>query len=266
MDLGLKGRATCVAGGTRGIGLAIAETLAEEGARVAVMARSERMLRETEEHLLSLGAEDAIGLQCDLLDTGEVEAAFQFLDERWGELHALVNAVGPEHNGTIDDLSDGEWLDSFDVGVLTMVRSVRAALPLIRKASFGRIVNIAAATVRNPSPALIAWTAAKAAAESVSKTLARQLASEGILVNTVAPGAVMTRFVEDQIADADNDILPEGPLEAAYAVMAKDLGLRNDIGRIGLPDEIANVVVFLCSEQSTFMLGATIPVDGGGVS
>lgn len=263
MDLGLRGRAACVAGGTRGIGLATAEALAAEGCRVAVLARSERGVRATEDRLLELGAQDAVGLPCDLLDTGEVEAAFGFIDERFGELHALVNAVGPEHAGALDELGDDEWLDSFDVGVLTLVRSVRAALPVIRKASFGRIVNIAATTIRNPSPHLIAWTAAKAAAASVSNTLARQLAREGILVNTVAPGAVMTRFVEEQVADADNDILPEGPLEAAYAVMAKDLGLSNDIGRIGLPEEIASVVLFLCSEPASFLLGADIPVDGG---
>ena len=263
MDLGLGGRAVCVAGGTRAIGLATAEAFAAEGCRIAVLARTDREVQATEEHLLAMGAQDAVGLQCDLLDTGEVEAAFGFIDERFGELHALVNAVGPEHAGGLDDLDDDEWISSFDVGVLTMVRSVRAALPVMRKASFGRIVNIAAATIRNPSPQLIAWTAAKAAAMSVSNTLARQLANEGILVNTVAPGAVMTRFVEEQVADAENDILPEGPLEAAYAVMAKDLGLSNDIGRIGLPEEIASVVVFLCSEQASFLLGANIAIDGG---
>ena len=111
MDLGLNGRATVVAGGTRGVGRATAELLAAEGARVAVLARTPSHLREAEEELLAAGAEDAIGLECDLLDTGEVEAAFTFLDERWGECHALVNTVGPAHVGGLDDLTDAAWLD-----------------------------------------------------------------------------------------------------------------------------------------------------------
>src|SRR5215213_11317792 len=103
MDLGLKGRATVVAGGTRGVGRATAELLATEGARVAVLARTPSHLREAEDELLAAGAEDAIGLECDLLDTGEVEAAFTFLDERWGELNGVINAAGPSRVGALDD-------------------------------------------------------------------------------------------------------------------------------------------------------------------
>src|SRR5262249_42512958 len=106
VDLGLRGRAAVVAGGSRGIGRVTAGLLAREGCRVAVLARTPKDLRETEEELLVLGAEDAIGLECDLLHTGEVEAAFTFLDERWNECHALVNTVGPAHVGSLEELSD----------------------------------------------------------------------------------------------------------------------------------------------------------------
>ncbi len=263
MDLGLKGRAAVVAGGTRGIGRATAELLAREGCRVAVLARHEPELRETEDELGAQGATDAIGLQCDLLDTGEVEAAFTFLEERWGELNALVHAVGPAHLGGLDDLTDNEWLDAFDSGVVSMVRCVRAALPLLRKASFGRIVNIAATGIRHQSPGLIGWTAAKAALASASKNLARDLATEGILVNTVCPGMVMTPAIEAYLEDADPKGLPEGPLEAAYAAIERDFHSPNDIGRIGLPEEVGALVVFLCSEPASYVVGATIPVDGG---
>ena len=187
-DLGLRGRAAVVAGGTRGVGRATADLLAGEGCRVAVLARTEPDLRETEDELLTAGAIDAVGLQCDLLDTGEVEAAFTFLDERWGECHALVNTVGPAHVGGLPDLTDNEWLDEFDLGVLTMVRTTRAALPLLRKATFARVVNVAASSIRHQSPGLIGFTAAKAAMASASKNLSRALAPEGIIVNTVAPG------------------------------------------------------------------------------
>jgi NAD(P)-dependent dehydrogenase (short-subunit alcohol dehydrogenase family) len=263
MDLGLNGRATVVAGGTRGVGRATAELLAAEGARVAVLARTPSHLREAEEELLAAGAEDAIGLECDLLDTGEVEAAFTFLDERWGECHALVNTVGPAHVGGLDDLTDAAWLDEFDLGVLTMIRTTRAALPLLRKATFARVVNVAASSIRHQSPGLIGFTASKAAMASASKNLSRALAPEGIIVNTVAPGTVMSPTLAGYLVGTDLEGLPEGPLEAAYEAIARDYGASNDIGRVGLPEEVATMVVFLCSELCSFVVGATVPVDGG---
>ena len=160
MDLGLRGRAAVVAGGTRGVGRATAEMLAAEGCRIAVLARTPSHLREAEDELLAAGAEDAIGLECNLLDSGEVEAAFEFLDERWGELHCLVNTVGPAQVGGLDDLSDAAWLEEFDLGVLTMVRTTRSALPLLRKATFARVVNVAASAIRHQSPGLMGFTAA----------------------------------------------------------------------------------------------------------
>jgi 3-oxoacyl-[acyl-carrier protein] reductase len=168
VNLGLEGRKVVVAGGTRGIGRASAEAFAAEGARVAVLARSVIDLRETEAALLEAGALEAIGLECDLFDTGEVEAAFSFVEDQWSELHVLVNAAGPSHLGTFDELTDGEWLDAFDAGVLMTVRAVRAALPLIRQASFGRIINLTASSIRHQSAGLAAYTAAKAALASAA--------------------------------------------------------------------------------------------------
>ena len=234
------------------------------GLRASRCSRAHRAdLREAEEELLAAGAEDAIGLECDLLDTGEVEAAFTFLDERWGECHALVNTVGPAHVGGLDDLTDAAWLDEFDLGVLTMVRTTRAALPLLRKATFARVVNVAASSIRHQSPGLIGFTAAKAAMASASKNLSRALAPEGIIVNTVAPGTVMSPTLASYLVGTDLEGLPEGPLEAAYEAIARDYGASNDIGRVGLPEEVATMVVFLCSELCSFVVGATVPVDGG---
>lgn len=263
MDLGLRGRAAVVAGGSRGIGRATAELLATEGCRVAVLARTESDLRETEDELRECGSPDPLGLQCDLLDTGEVEAAFSFLEERWGELNVLVHAAGPAYLGGIDELTDNEWLDAFDAGVVSAIRCVRAGLPLMRKAAFGRIVNVASSNIRHQSPGLIGWTAAKSALASASKNLARELAGQGIIVNTVAPGMVMTPAIETYLDESDRSDLPEGPLEAAYAAIERDFATPNDIGRIGLPEEVAALVVFLCSEPASYIVGATIPVDGG---
>ena len=110
---------------------------------------------------------------------------------------------------------------------------------------------------------MIAHTAANAAMASASKNLARALAPEGILVNTVCPGTVMSPALESYLSEANSTGLPEGPLEAGYAAVARDFDTTNDLGRVGLPEEVAAVSVFLCSEAASFVSGATIPVDGG---
>jgi 3-oxoacyl-[acyl-carrier protein] reductase len=147
--------------------------------------------------------------------------------------------------------------------VLTMVRTTRAALPLLRQATFARVVNVAASSIRHQSPGLIGFTASKAAMASASKNLSRALAPEGIIVNTVAPGTVMSPTLAGYLVGTDLEGLPEGPLEAAYEAIARDYGASNDIGRVGLPEEVATMVVFLCSELCSFVVGATVPVDGG---
>ncbi len=265
MDLGLRGRTAAVAGGTRGIGRAVAEALADEGCRVAVLARTESELRSTEAALQAKGV-DAIGLECDLRIAAEVDAAFGFIEERFGELTALVNAAGPAALGTFEQLDDTSWQESFDTAVLSVVRTIRAALPLLRKATFGRIVNIAASTIRHQSPSLVGYTAAKSALASVSKNLARELASEGILVNTVCPGTVMNPALEAEVLRSEHMVTasePRGPLETAYEHLTRSYGTINDIGRIGLPEEVAAVVAFLCSEPASYLVGAMIPIDGG---
>ncbi len=136
-------------------------------------------------------------------------------------------------------------------------------LPLLRQATFARVVNVAASSIRHQSPGLIGFTASKAAMASASKNLSRALAPEGIIVNTVAPGTVMSPTLASYLVGTDLEGLPEGPLEAAYEAIARDYGASNDVGRVGLPEEVATMVVFLCSELCSFVVGATVPVDGG---
>jgi len=264
MDLGLRGATAVVAGGSRGMGRATAELLAAEGCRVAVLARSEPDLRDAEEGLRAKGAPDVLALRADLLVAADVEAAFAVVGRRWGALNALVCAAGPTSAGTLEELSDADWLHAFDEGVLGAVRCVRAALPLLRKARFARIVTLGATSTRHQNPRLIGYTAAKAALVSVSKNLARSLAPEGMVVNCVCPGWVLTPSVAAHLramaAQAGRD--PDD-VAGAYRLGAASYGAANDLGRIGRPEEIAVVAALLCSPLAGFTVGATIPVDGG---
>src|SRR5438445_9960905 len=184
------------------MGRAAAEAVAAEGARVAVLARTRAELEETAAALLKAGAAEALALPADITDPEQVTAAFAQLDRRWGALNVLVNAAGPVGVGVgrFADVADGEWHATMDAGLYGAVRCVRAALPLLRRAEWARIVNVSAHSTRRQSPDIVAYTAAKAALTSLSKNLSVSLAPEGILVNTVSPGsflsAALRRYLE----------------------------------------------------------------------
>jgi NAD(P)-dependent dehydrogenase (short-subunit alcohol dehydrogenase family) len=144
--------------------------------------------------------------------------------------------------------------------VLTSVRSIRHALPLLRRARWGRIVNITAISTKHQSEGLIGYTAAKAALASVTKNLARSLAVDGILVNAVAPGVVLTGSIRAAVRGAGGD--PDDHHDA-YRVMAEQYGSSADLGRVADPSEVAEVIAFCASEANAFMTGAHVNVDGG---
>ncbi len=191
MDLGLRDAAAVVVGGGRGMGLASARCLAEDGARVAVVGRTQAVLDDAATDLAERGSPDALALVADTTDAEQVQRAFDELSARWGgELNILVNAVGPGSVGTFDDLTDDQWRAAFDDGVMGMVHCVRSALPLLRKAQWARIVNFSAHSTQRQSAILPAYTAAKAALTSISKNLSLQLAKDEIMVNVVSPGSI----------------------------------------------------------------------------
>jgi 3-oxoacyl-[acyl-carrier protein] reductase len=260
VDLGLAGAKAVVQGGTKGMGRAAAECFAADGARVAVLARTQSDLDATVARLLELGATDVVGLRADVGDPGEVEAAFAQVRDRWGDLNVLVNAAGPTVAGGFEVLSDDDWLASVDQTAMGMIRCVRAALPLLRAAEWARIVNISAISTKRQTPSLVAYTAAKAMVTSVTKNLSQSLAKEEILVNTVSPGPFATTGMARLAEEAGVD------LADPYAVMgalADRYGHPSQMPRVGVPDEIGAVIAFVGSRRNSYMTGANVNVDGG---
>ena len=203
MDLGLAGAAVCVQGGTKGMGRAAAECFARDGARVVVLARGQEELDATAEALRRLGSPDAWSQRVDLARPETIDAAFAEIARRWGELNTLVNAAGPgASQSTFDAIADDEWRAAFEIGALSAVRCTRAALPLLRKAAWARVVNVSAHSTKRQSARLAAYTAAKAAMTSISKNMSLALAKEEILVNTVSPGIVRVGGVQGRHAEA----------------------------------------------------------------
>jgi 3-oxoacyl-[acyl-carrier protein] reductase len=260
MDLGLSGAAAVVVGGTRGIGLACALCLAGEGCRVAIVGRDAGRLAVTAGLLTDAGSPEVIELRADAASGTEVQAAFDTAGERWGALNVLINAVGPAGAGGFETLDDAGWAAAFELGTMSAVRCVRSALPLLRRAPWARVVNVTAMSVQHQQPSLVGYTAAKNALLSVTKNLARALAPDGILVNAVAPGPILTDWAGRLLASAG---LHEPDPVTAFAILAERHGMSVDLGRLGLPEEVAAVITFCASRRNGFMTGAHINVDGG---
>src|SRR6476659_4491800 len=260
MDLGLAGAAAVVTGGSKGMGLAIAETLAAEGARVAVMARGAPALDTAVDTLRAAGAPDAVGLSVDMSDAESIAAGFDSVAQRWGELNSLVHTIGPG-DGYFEEMTDDQWDETFALGTMSGVRSIRAALPMLRAAEWARIVTLSAHSIQRQNPRIVAYTASKAALSSVTKNLSKSLAKDGILVNCVCPGTIVTASFTEVL----KDILAADGLDATDVMTWIDNNFHQpcDLGRAGLPEEIASITVYLASRRNGYVTGATVNVDGG---
>ncbi|OKH79576.1 short-chain dehydrogenase [Mycobacterium sp. SWH-M3] len=260
MDLGFRGAATVVVGGGRGMGSATAQCLAADGARVAVVGRSREILEAAAVDLTDRGSPDAVAIVADIGDPTQVDRAFAEVGARWGELNALVNTVGPGAAGNFEELTDAQWQEAFDAGLMGMVRCVRAALPLLRRAEWARIVNFSAHSTQRQSTRLPAYTAAKAAVTSVSKNLSLLLAKDEIMVNVVSPGSISS---EALLAWADSVGVDGADPYRLMSAIDEHFGHPAHLPRAGLPHEIGAVAAFLASKRNSYMTGANVNVDGG---
>jgi NAD(P)-dependent dehydrogenase (short-subunit alcohol dehydrogenase family) len=243
------------------MGLATARCLADDGAKLAIVGRTPAVLDEAVADLTRRGSPDAVALVADVTDAAQVDAVFAELGARWdGKLNALINTVGPGAVGNFEDLTDDQWRQAVDEGVLGMVHCVRSALPLLRNAEWARIVNFSAHSTQRQSVILPAYTAAKAMVNSVSKNLSLALAPDEILVNVLSPGSVAS---ESLVGWASTVGVDGNDPYALMAAIDKHFGHPAHLPRAGLPDEIGPVAAFLASKRNSYMTGANVNVDGG---
>lgn len=253
MDLGLKGKVALVSGSSRGIGRAIAAAFLAEGAEVVLTGRSQERLQEAVQQLerLSPTAARAHPFPGDLTDPEVRRQLFVWIEETRGRLDVLVNNLGGSAGGGIDDTTDADWQEVFELNFWTALDLTRRAIPFFRRQGGGSIVFVTSIWGRE-SGGKLAYNAAKAAEISLAKNLARELAPENIRVNAVAPGSIL---------------FPGGSWDER---MRRDPeGIRRFVeqeipgGRFGRPEEVADCVVFLASERAGWVRGACLPVDGG---
>ena len=253
MDLGLRDRVCLVTGSTAGIGLATAKLLVAEGARVAVTGRDPARVDHAKNES---GA--AVGVAADLSDP----AAAERLVAEVGPVDCLVNNVGEAYQVSFDDLTDEQWDSMWQLNVMSYVRCIRAALPGMRSAGRGVIVNVSSTAGKRPSTGMPNYSVTKAAVLSLSRLVADLYAKDGIRCNAVAPGPTATGAWLDEGGLADQQAARSNNtrLEVIEAV-----GKGRPLGRLAEPDEIASIICFLCSERSSYVTGAAWSADGGTV-
>ena len=247
MDLALNDRVCVITGSTGGIGLATLRLLAEEGARVVSSGRS---------HAPNTG--EALHVAVDL---SAPEAPAEVIDAAtgaFGRVDVLVNNVGTAYITSFENVSDAEWEEMWQLNVMSYVRAIRAALPQMRERGSGAIVNVSSTAGKRPSTGMPHYTVTKAAVLSLSRLLADLYAKDGIRCNAVAPGPTATDawLGDGGLADQQGGDRAE--------VLAK-VGAGRPLGRLATPEEIAAVIVFLCSGRAGYVTGAAWSADGGTV-
>jgi 3-oxoacyl-[acyl-carrier protein] reductase len=252
MDLGIEGRVALVMGASKGIGRACAAALAREGARIAIASRSRERIDATARELAGDGAQEVRGFVADASDPDSLPGLVQEVQDALGPIGILVTNTGGPPIGEALGFDRETWESAYRALVLAPLALIEAVVPGMRERRWGRIVNITSATTREPAPAFMLSNSHRLAAVGAFKTLAAELGRDGILLNSVAPGFIAT----DRIAQ-----LRGVPLEELSEVEVPDVPL----GRLGRPEEMGDVVAFLCSERASYVTGQNLLVDGGRV-
>jgi 3-oxoacyl-[acyl-carrier protein] reductase len=257
VDLGLTGRRAIVTGGSKGLGKAIAAGLAAEGVMVTICSRNATELEAAAGEIGKLGGSGQVtAMVCDVTVPGEVTAFIESATETMGGLDILVNNAGGAHPGQFGTLTDDDWQSDIEVKLFSQIRCTRAALPHLRRSQAARVININAVYARYPDPVFLASSVNRASCLSLSKALSIDLGREGILVNSVNIGFVLT----PQWQNIHQLRAPEIPAEEFFGRMA---AAEVPMGRFGEPEEVAGLVTFLASDRASYITGASIDVAGG---
>lgn len=257
MDLGIAGRVALVTGSSSGLGLAIATTLAEEGCRVAVNGRDENRLADAVDHVTRHADTKVEGFAADVSVREQAEGLVDRVRHHFGSVDILVCNAGGPPAASFDDIVPDTWRAALDLNLLSTVHLCRAAVPMMRRAQWGRIVCLTSVAAKQPLEGLMLSSTARAGVLGFAKSLADEVATTSITVNTVCPGYMHTQRTQELLQRrAEVSDRPEREIQDT-------LVLDIPLGRMGNPDELAAAVAFLASERASYITGVALQVDGG---
>ena len=259
MDLGLKNKVALVAAGSRGLGRAVAEELAAEGASLLLCARDAQTLAETAAAIAESSGAHVLAVPADVTVIDDIKRLVEAGVERFGQIDILVTNAGGPPAGTFDKLTREQWDEAIKLTLLSAVELARQVLPGMKKRRWGRIINITSIAVKQPVDGLLLSNSLRAGLTGFARTLANEVAPDGITVNNVLPGYTRTERLEHLV-----EFMAEKQgisVEDFRGTWEKEIPM----GRLGDPRELAATVAFLASERASYITGTSIQVDGGWI-
>jgi 3-oxoacyl-[acyl-carrier protein] reductase len=256
MDLGLKGKRAIVMAASRGLGYASALGLAREGCHLVICSRDQQKIDAAAAAIRAATGARVTARAADVSSAAEAARLVETAVAEYGGVEIVVhNAGGPPAGETLQ-MTDEQWQKAFEQNLLSLTRIVRAAAPEMTKAGYGRVLTIASSSIKQPIPNLALSNALRAGVWGMAKTLSRELAPQGILVNVIAPGRIDT----ERIAELDQANAQKSGKSIDDVRKASVASIP--LGRLGRPEELANLVVFLASQAASYITGQAITVDG----
>tara|TARA_B100000676_G_C17974791_1_gene785479 strand:- start:145 stop:924 length:780 start_codon:yes stop_codon:yes gene_type:complete len=253
MDLGIKDRVALITGASSGIGYACAETLSEEGVRVAICGRNAERINRSAINIRDKTGGEVVPFVADVSKSDDIDELLLNVKTHLGTVDILLVNHGGPPRGSFDALSDEQWKEGFDVTMMSTVRLIRGALPPMIENAWGRVLAVVSSSVRQPVEKLELSNSLRPGVVGLFKSLSVTMGQHNILFNCVAPGRIMTkRFLQGA-----------GNAEMTEEEYSEKHRKTIPLGRIGKPEEFANVVAFLASERASYVNGATVIVDGG---
>jgi len=259
MEMGLKGKVAIVAASSKGLGKAIAKTLAEEGAKLTIFSRDLDEINKAADDIRRDTDCDILPLQADVTNDNDLKSVFEKTIAYYSTVHILVNNAGGPPFGTFDDFNETQWSEALELNLLSTINMSRYALPYMKEQRWGRIINITSIAVKQPIDGLILSNTVRAGVIGFAKTLSNEYARYNVLVNNVCPGRILTDRIL-HLAD-ERAKLSGNTRDDVIRMWEADIPM----GRLGNTEELAHLVAFLASERASYITGTTIQVDGGAV-
>ena len=258
MDLGIKGRAAIVTGASRGIGREAARQFLEEGVRVMICGRNAETLEKTRAELAQQTGGEVHAIVADMTKEADVARLVDAAKQKFGTVDILINNAGQMYSGRFAAMTDAGLKEQFETKIFGFLRAIRLVYPIMKAQKWGRIINIIGGAGKEPDPYMFGSGITNSGLLNITKSLSTEFGEDNVLVNAICPGWVATNLWQRNAQGLQQELQVKTEEEARRLAARK-----NSLNRFGKPEELANAIVFLCSERSSYITGVSLNLDGG---